>query len=63
MTELEKITSMVDADLDNILNEITNLKNRVLQLEQEKMSATNWKRLKDLVKRTPIACFTKRATL
>ena len=43
MTELEKITSMVDADLDNILNEITNLKNRVLQLEQEKMSATNWK--------------------
>ena len=63
MTELEKITSMVDADLDNILNEITNLKNRVLQLEQEKMSANNWKRLKDFVKRTPIACFTKRATL
>lgn len=64
MTELEKLASVVDADLVNILNEINTLKNRISQLEREKRlkigrGIVSERGKKDRLKQLSITCLSK----
>ncbi len=60
MTEIEKITSIIDADLINLYNEINDLRNRVLQLEGKEIPPT---KIKIINNQPVIACNTRGITL